>query len=58
MKKIFKGYVEYEIDIMVDSESEARVKLFNISQNLCDAIESSENAVKRKANLSIKEITK
>ena len=58
MKKIFKGTIEYEIDIMADSESEARVKLFNISAALCNEIESSENAVKRKAHLAVKEITK
>lgn len=58
MKKLFKGYIEYEIDIMEDTESEARVALFNVSRSLCDSIREKQNMIKRKANLSIKEIEK
>lgn len=56
MKKLFKGYIEYEVDIMANDESEARVLLFNISRSLCDAIDNSEKMVKRKTNLATKEV--
>ena len=56
MKKLFKGYVEYEVDIMADTESEARVALFNVSRSLCDSIDKTKNMVKRKTNLATREI--
>ena len=56
MKKLFKGYVEYEVDILADTESEARVALFNVSRSLCDSIDETKNMVKRKTNLATKEI--
>ena len=56
MKKLFKGYVEYEVDIMADTESEARVALFNVSRSLCDSIDETKNMVKRKTNLATREI--
>ncbi len=56
MKKLFKGYVEYEVDIMADTESEARIALFNVSISLCDSIDKTKNMVKRKTNLATREI--